>query len=142
MPYCPVCSKNYSEETKTCPDHQVELVDTLPYQTIEGPDHSTWVEIAGVGTEDEARILQGYLEAEGIAAQIESLKFHMEPVNFGGLGEIRIYVRSDDGARALELLRSRELEYDSLEEDEVSTEHGPADVDEQSESVAETEEEP
>jgi arsenate reductase-like glutaredoxin family protein len=100
--------------------------------TITAEDGTRWVEIASVGTEDEAKLLAGFLEAEGIPAQIESLKFNMEPINFGTMGEIRVYVASESEARAQELLRKRETEYERLDDDEETlvTDDGPAAIDE------------
>lgn len=103
-----------------------ELVNTIP------GDKTTWVEIASAGTEDEARLLQGFLESEGISAQIENVKFSMEPINFGTMGDIRIYVANEDEGRAQELLRSRNVAYDKLDDDTETlvTDEGPADIDE------------
>jgi hypothetical protein len=102
--------------------------------TIESDGGTTWVEIASVGTEDEARLLEGFLEAEGIAAQVENVTFSMEPVTFGKMGEIRVYVGRQDEPRAMELLRQREVEYDKLDDDSETlvTDEGPADIDESS----------
>ena len=99
--------------------------------TITGDDGTTWVEIASAGTEDEARLLQGFLESEGIAAQVENVKFSMEPINFGTMGDIRIYVAAEDEARTLELLRGREREYEKLDDDSETlvTDEGPAQID-------------
>jgi hypothetical protein len=100
--------------------------------TVPAEDGNTWVEIASMGTDDEARILQGFLEAEGIPAQVENVKFQMEPVNFGTMGDIRVYVGADDEARALELLKQREREYQRLDDDDdtLVTDEGPAEIDE------------
>ena len=100
--------------------------------TITAEDGTTLVEIASVGTEDEASLLQGFLEAEGIPAQIEDVKFHMEPINFGAMGDIRVYVEANDEQRALELLRSREREWDTLDDDDdtLVTDEGVAEIDE------------
>lgn len=100
--------------------------------TITAEDGSTWVEIASIGTDDEAKLLAGFLEAEGIRAQVENVKFNMEPINFGSMGEIRVYVGAEDEARAMELLRERESEYDRLNDDEETlvTDDGPAALDE------------
>ena len=100
--------------------------------TITAEDGTTWVEISSVGTADEAALLRGFLEAEGIPAQIEDVKFGMEPINFGTMGEIRIYVQGDNEARAQELLRERLREYDKLDDDDETliTDDGPAIVDE------------
>jgi len=100
--------------------------------TVPADDGTTWVEITSCGTHDEARLLQGFLDAEGIPAQIEDVKFEEMPINFGAMGEIRIYVGADDEARALELLKTREQEYERLDDDEETlvTDEGPAEIDE------------
>jgi hypothetical protein len=100
--------------------------------TITADDGTTWVEIASTGTEDEAALLSGFLDAEGIPAQVENVKFKMEPINFGTMGEIRVYVPSEHEARAQELLRERNREYERLDDDDETliTEDGPAVVDE------------
>lgn len=103
--------------------------------TVPAEDGSTWVEIASTGTEDEANLIKGFLEAEGIRAQVERVKFTMEPVNFGAMGEIRVYVGGEDERRAQQLLRNREAEYERLDDDEETlvTDEGPAVVDETTE---------
>lgn len=108
--------------------------DQIPddVNTIPAERGGTWVEIASTGTDDEARLLQGFLQAEGIPAQIENVKFSMEPINFGTMGDIRVYVGTEDEQRAQELLRTREQEYARLDDDEETlvTDDGPADIDE------------
>src|SRR5688572_31807995 len=76
--------------------------------TIIADDGTTWVEIASTGTEDEAALLAGFLDAEGIPAQVEDVKFNMAPTDFGTMGDIRVYVPSEHEQRAQELLRQRE----------------------------------
>ena len=100
--------------------------------TVPADDGTTWVEITSVATHDEARLLQGFLDAEGIPAQIEDVKFEEIPVNFGAMGDIRIYVGAEDEARALALLKAREQEYERLDDDEETlvTDEGPAEIDE------------
>ena len=100
--------------------------------TIIADDGTRWIEIASTGTEDEAALVQGFLDAEGIPAQIEDVKFKMEPINFGAMGEIRVYVPSEHEQRAQQLLRDREREYEQLDDDEETliTDEGPAVVDE------------
>lgn len=63
---------------------------------------SDWEIVLTVGTEEEAALVAGFLEAAGIDAEIESLLFHQEPVTFGRLGEVRVRVPADrlDEARA------------------------------------------
>ena len=100
--------------------------------TVPAEDGTTWVEIASTGTEDEAQLLKGFLEAEGIMAQVESLKVDAAPINFGSMGDIRVYVGSEDETRAQELLRKREQEYERLDDDDETlvTDEGPAEIDE------------
>ena len=140
MAYCPTCKKAYPVGTSECPVHHVKLVGELPFQAVAG-ENTTWVEIASTGTADEARLLQGFLQAEGIDAQVEDVKFSMEPVNFGTMGDIRVYVESEDEQRAMELLKQRNREYDRLSDDEETlvTDEGPATIDESSTAENDTE---
>jgi hypothetical protein len=107
--------------------------------TITADDGTTWVEIASMGTEDEAALLSGFLDAAGIPAQIENVKFKMEPINFGAMGEIRVYVPREHEERAQQLLRERDREYEQLDDDEETliTDEGPAVVDESTEAAVE-----
>lgn len=104
---------------------------------VPAEDGTTWVEIASAGTADEANIVQGFLEAEGITAQVETVNFSMEPVNFGMMGDIRIYVGSQDEQRAQELIRSREQAFQRLDDDAetVVTDEGAATIDDSAEVV-------
>ena len=105
---------------------------------VPAEDGTTWVEIASTGTEDEAQLLQGFLEAEGIPAQIESVRSDVTPANFGMLGDIRVYVGGEDEQRAQELLRSREQQAENLDDDEETlvTDEGPAVIDENAQATS------
>lgn len=107
-------------------------VNTIP---VEGGTTS-WVEIASTGTEDEATLLSGFLVNSGIPAQIENVKFSAEPINFGTMGDIRVYVPSEHEQRAIELLRSRDRQAEQLVDDEETlvTDEGQAIVDEMSQT--------
>jgi hypothetical protein len=131
MPYCPNCKDQYPETVKACPECGAKLVEELPFQAVPA-EGETWVEIASTGTEDEARLIQGFLDAEGIPAQIENVKFNVEPVNFGAMGDIRVYVGADDEQRAQQLLKQRQTEYDKLDDDDdtLVTDEGEAEIDE------------
>lgn len=131
MAYCPTCKQEFPSDVTECPDDKAALVGELPYQTIQG-ENTTWVEIASAGTDDEARLIAGFLEAEGVAAQIENVKFTMEPINFGTMGDIRIYVPAEEESHAQELLRERERAYERLDDDAETlvTDEGPAAIDE------------
>jgi hypothetical protein len=113
-------------------DSRQEFPDDV--NTVPAEGGTTWVEVASTGTEDEANLLKGFLESEGITAQIENVKFNMEPINFGAMGDIRVYVAAEDEARAQELVRLRTREYDKLDDDDdtLVTDEGPAVIDEDS----------
>lgn len=140
MPYCPTCKRKFADRVEECPDDKTALVDELPFQVVRG-DNTTWVEIASVGTKEEANLLQGFLEAEEITAQLENLQFGMEPTNFGMMGDIRIYVSAQDEAKALRLLEQREAIYEKLGDDEETlvTDEGPAEIDESAKAEVEKE---
>jgi hypothetical protein len=110
-------------------DSKQELDENV--NTVPADDGTTWIEIASTGTHDEARLLHGFLEAEGIPAQIEDVKFEEIPINFGAMGDIRIYVGTQDEARAQALLKSREAAYERLDDDDETlvTDEGPAEID-------------
>ena len=134
MPYCPTCKQAYPSGQTECPTDHAALVDELPFQSRQG-EGTTWVEIASTGTDDEARIIKGFLDAEGIPAQIENVKFSMEPINFGTMGDIRVYVGAEDEARAQQLIRQRNADFDRLEDDDdtVVTDEGTAEITEDEE---------
>jgi len=131
MAFCPKCKKRFDHATE-CPDCKAKLVKELPFQTRQSDDGTTWVEIASTANSDEAQLIQGFLEAEGIDAQIEHAEAHILPTTFGTLGDVRIYVPAKDEERALELLRQRDREWKKLEDDDdtVVTDEGVAEVDE------------
>ncbi|MBI2215600.1 MAG: DUF2007 domain-containing protein [Acidobacteria bacterium] len=136
MAYCPVCKREFEAKTE-CPDDKVALVDELPYQTVEG-DTTTWVEIATVGSEEEARMVRGFLQAEGIPSQYESLEVNMLPVNIGTMGEIRVFVDAEREADAIRLLAEREEDFEAAPSDEsVMTDDGPAMIADDAETVSE-----
>ena len=66
----------------------------------------------------------------------------MEPVNFGTMGDIRVYVAAEDEERAQQLLKQRDKDFDRLEDDAdtVITDEGTAEITEDEEiEPAETE---
>jgi len=109
-------------------------------QRIEG-EGMTWVEIASVGTGDEALLLRGFLEAEGIEAQIEDVKFTEAPTTFGAMGDIRVYVSTEDEARAQQLLQERNVAFSKMdvEGDTVMTDEGAAAIDDNAQPESEPE---
>lgn len=80
---------------------------------------SDWEIVETVGTEEEAMLVAGFLEAEGIPSRIESLLFHQEPTTFGALSEVRVLVSSEDLERAGSLLAQRDTDTPELAEGEL-----------------------
>jgi hypothetical protein len=71
-------------------------------------DDQQWVIVRTVGTEEEAAVIEGYLRALDVPAQVESLLFHQEPVTFGRLGEVRVRVPAERRTEAERLLAERD----------------------------------
>jgi len=67
-----------------------------------------WEIVETFGTEEQAAVVAGFLEAEGIPTAIESQLFHQEPVSFGMLGRVHVRVRAEDLARARALLEAHD----------------------------------
>ncbi|PYQ60283.1 MAG: hypothetical protein DMF58_08705 [Acidobacteria bacterium] len=134
MPYCPTCNQQFTDVSE-CPNCKTKLVDELPFQTRRSDDGTTWVEIASTANSDEAQLIQGFLEAEDIDAQIEHAETSMFPTTFGKLGDVRVFVPVEDEKRALELMKQREREWENLEDDDdtLVTDEGVAEVDENAE---------
>lgn len=131
MPYCPTCKKQF-ENRSDCPDCGTSLVRDLAVQTITSDDGTVWVEIASAPNSDEAQLIVGFLQAEGLDAQIEHAEANILPSNIGKLGDVRVYVPADEEARAQELLQQREREFEQLQDDDdtLVTDEGVAEVDE------------
>jgi len=83
---------------------------------------SDWEIVETVGTEEEASLVAGFLEAEGIPSRIESLLFHQEPTTFGALSEVRIHVPAAELERAREILAQRDEAAPELAEGELGGE--------------------
>jgi formate dehydrogenase assembly factor FdhD len=109
------------------------MADDSPVRTIQTEDGTTLVEIASASNSDEAELICGFLENEGIPARVEHADARsILPANLGQLGDVRVFVAQEDEARALALLKEREQEYEQLDDDTETlvTDEGPADIDE------------
>lgn len=65
-----------------------------------------WLSIVVVEDEEQAELIQGFLDSEGIPCQIESRYSHEFPAHVGQLGEIDIRVpasRADEARRMVEM---------------------------------------
>ncbi|HET9794028.1 MAG TPA: DUF2007 domain-containing protein [Thermoanaerobaculia bacterium] len=99
------------------------------------PSDEKWTPVAMVPDDVEADLIRGFLESEGIEAQIDNRKFHMEPVNFGDLTGIAVLTQPADVERARALLARRDREFDRLQDtgdrSSILTDSGPADAPEE-----------
>lgn len=109
------------------------MADDSPVRTIQAEDGTTLIEIAVASNSDEAELICGFLESEGIPARIEHADARILPSNMGTLlGDVRVFVTQDDEPRALQLLKQREDEFEDLDDDAetVVTDEGVAEIDE------------
>jgi len=103
--YCLACRTEYREGFDRCADCGAPLVPEPPPAEI--PPHEDWTQLRVVSTETEAKLIQGYLQSEGVPCALESLVFHAEPFNFGPLAQVRVHVpaaRVDKANRLLDRL--------------------------------------
>jgi hypothetical protein len=82
-----------------------EAIDTT---SDPGPD--AWKTAKIVGTEEEAAMAAGFLNSNGIEAQVESLHASEFPTDFGHLGEVHLKVPTERLAEAQQLLEQVEAE--------------------------------
>lgn len=72
-----------------------------------------WVEVAAVGKDEEATLIAGLLESEGIPCEVEGpSSTHPLPENLGSFGMSRIMTPPEHASRARELLADRERAFD------------------------------
>jgi hypothetical protein len=74
----------------------------------ETADEREWGTARVVETNEEAILVAGFLNNNGIPAEVESLHVEELPVNLGALGEVRVRVPADRLEEALALLDARD----------------------------------
>jgi hypothetical protein len=67
-----------------------------------------WEILEVLGTEEDAEVVRGYLESQGVPCQVESAHSHGFPVNVSALGNVRVEVPADRLEEARRLLAARE----------------------------------
>ena len=67
-----------------------------------------WEPVAEVETEDEARLMAGFLDTAGVATEVESVASHEFPVTHGDLALVRVWVPAERLEEARRLLAERE----------------------------------
>ena len=70
-----------------------------------------WVEVASLGQDQQAALIAGLLQSEGIPCEVEGPSSHPLPENLGSFGLSRVMVPSDRAEEARELLAAREREF-------------------------------
>jgi len=74
-----------------------------------------WLSILVVEDEEQAELIQGYLDSEGVPCQVESKYSHEFPAHVGALGEIEVRVPASRADEARRLLEAREAAFASEE---------------------------
>jgi Putative prokaryotic signal transducing protein len=77
-----------------------------------------WETAKIVGTEEEAALVAGFLNNNGIEAQVESLHASEFPTDFGHLGEVHVMVHTEQLAEAQQLLAESDAAAEADDEDE------------------------
>jgi hypothetical protein len=116
------------------------MADESPVRTLQTEDGTTLIEIASAPNSDEAELICGFLENEGIPARVEHADARsILPANIGTLGDVRVFVAQEDEERAMALLKQREEEYEQLDDDgeTVVTDDGPANIDDNARAESE-----
>ncbi len=109
--HCPACNAEYREGFDTCADCSVPLLHGPPPRLAEPSHEMAWAPLCTISLETEAQLIQGMLETAGVPCEIESLKFHAEPVNFGGLSRVRIHVPEGKLGEARKLLADHDSDF-------------------------------
>ena len=82
--------------------------DNTPDSSAE--ELAAWQAAKIVGTEEEASLVVGFLNSNGIEAQVESLHASEFPTDFGHLGEVHVMVPAEQLAEAQQLLAQSETD--------------------------------
>jgi len=72
-----------------------------------------WVEVASVGQDDEAALIAGFLESQGIPSEVEGPSMSPFPEDLGAFGASRVMVPPDRAEEAQAVLARREREFEA-----------------------------
>jgi len=101
MPFCPMCRSEYEEGIERCADCNSLLVDSVPPENPDAEPDATLVEVYRAAGDEEAIIIKGLLESEGIMCSLSSdIPHSVIPINIDGLGTVRITVSQEDAELA------------------------------------------
>ncbi|MFQ5450286.1 MAG: putative signal transducing protein [Nitrospinaceae bacterium] len=105
MPICPECKEEFRQDIKTCPECQVALVESLENVELQAGDLEV---VCTIIQEENAYILRGFLENEGIPCQLENVSFHAGPAPAGELTKVRLWVKKEDVNQARQRIEEHE----------------------------------
>lgn len=74
-----------------------------------------WLSVLVVEDEEEAQLIRGYLDSEGVPCQVESKYSHEFPTHMGRLGEIEVLVPASRSEEAKRLLEARAAAFEASE---------------------------
>lgn len=104
MPFCPECKYEYRPDIKTCPDCDVELVDSLEAEAPQGPPPKL-VPVASFPFDAPAQEAKIRLESHGIQSVLTNEIMAQTNIVFAFAdGGVKVLVREEDAAEALAIL--------------------------------------
>jgi hypothetical protein len=77
------------------------------------PSNEEWVEVAGVGQDEEAELIAGFLESEGIPCEVEGPSMTPFPEDLGAFGTSRVMVPPERAEEAREVIARRQREFEA-----------------------------
>jgi len=105
MPFCPNCRSEYEADTDRCSDCGSLLVENMPPENPDADPYASLAEVYKAAGDQEALVVKGLLESEGIECSLSSdIPHSVIPVNIDGLGMVRISVSESDMERAKKIL--------------------------------------
>jgi len=111
MPFCSNCGAEYEPEVGFCPDCNLPLVNEMPPENPDADPDANLIEVCTASGDNEALIIKGLLESEGIWCSLSSDVPHsVIPLEVDGLGAVRISVSEDDAERAAQIISSHREE--------------------------------
>ena len=75
-------------------------------------DDADWVEVASAGQDEEAELIAGFLESEGIPCEVEGPALTPFPEDLGAFGTTRVMVPPDRAEEARAVLARRREEFE------------------------------
>jgi predicted amidophosphoribosyltransferase len=109
MPFCPKCRSEFIEGISVCDDCGVSLVSELAPEGEMRETADDLVEVWRTQGEINAQLVRSLLEASGISSMLSGETLRLtHGLTLDGLALVRILVRSEDAARASDIIASIE----------------------------------